>query len=172
MIRGTNRVFIVFHNHQSVAEITKALEGGQQPVIVTLMETNTRFIEHVQNTGESSADLRGQTNALRFATREGHRWPIKAQVIQADIKEKPQAHADLAQHQITDLHLTIREQWFTGFKSPHTHQPLNALEGLTNTDSSEFRDPIGTDSNSEGFRPQRFPAQLGQGTSSRYFSSF
>ena len=60
MIRGTNGVFVVFDNHQSVAEILKTLECGKQPVIVTLMETNTRFIEHVQNTGESSADLGGR----------------------------------------------------------------------------------------------------------------
>ena len=92
---------------------------------------------------------------LGFATREGRRRPVETEVIQARIKEKPQAHADLAQHQVPDLNLTIREQWFTRFKSPHTHQPLNALEGLTNTDSSEFRDPIGTDSNSEGFSLNR-----------------
>ena len=67
MISSTNRVFIVFHHHEGVTQITQPLEGGQQAVVIALMQADARFIEHVEHPGQTGADLRGQTNALRFA---------------------------------------------------------------------------------------------------------
>ncbi len=70
------------------------------------MQTNAGFIEHVEHTGESGADLGGQTDALGFPAREGHRRAIKAEVIETDVNQETQSHADLPQHQISDLDLT------------------------------------------------------------------
>ena len=67
VISSTNRVFIVFHHHEGVTQITQPLEGGQQAVVIALMQADARFIEHVEHPGQTGADLRGQTNALRFA---------------------------------------------------------------------------------------------------------
>ena len=121
VIGSANGVFIVFNNHQRVPKITKTLKGGEQAVIVPLVQTNARFIEHVEHSGETGTDLGRQTDSLRFTTGQGHRRPIEAQIVQTDIQQKAQSHADLAQHEVSDLHLTVREQWFTALEGTLTH---------------------------------------------------
>ncbi len=43
------------------------LEGGEQALIVALMQTDARFIKNVEHADETRADLGREPNALRFA---------------------------------------------------------------------------------------------------------
>ena len=121
VIGSANGVFIVFHNHQRVPQITEPLEGGEQTIVVPLVQTNARFIEHVQHSGETGTDLSRQSDSLRLTTGQRHRRPIEAQIVETNIQQKTQSHADLAQHEVSDLHLTVREQWFTALEGTLTH---------------------------------------------------
>ena len=66
-----HRIFIMFDNDKSIAGIAQALQGGQKLVVIPLMQADGRFIKDVQNADETGADLRSQTNTLRFSAREG-----------------------------------------------------------------------------------------------------
>jgi hypothetical protein len=67
-VRGVNRVFVVFDNDESVAEVAQFDEGIYEPAIVPLMKTDARFVEHIEHTGQSRADLSSQTDALRLTS--------------------------------------------------------------------------------------------------------
>jgi len=105
VVRGADRVLVVLHHDQRVAEIAQLDQGVEQAIVVALMQTDARLIQHVEHAGEAGADLGGEADALGFTARERHRRPIEAEVIEAHIQQEFQAQADLAQHQITDLDL-------------------------------------------------------------------
>ena len=65
-----NRLFIMFDNNHGIALITQVFERAQQAVIVALMQTDRRFIQHVQHPGKPRANLRGQTYPLAFPAAE------------------------------------------------------------------------------------------------------
>ncbi len=49
----------------------RSLEGFQQPGIVALMQADGWLIQHIENPGQAGPDLRGQTDALALAARQG-----------------------------------------------------------------------------------------------------
>ena len=53
------------------------------------MQANGRFIENVQDSHESGPDLRGEPDALAFASGKCRRGPIEREVIEAHVHEKP-----------------------------------------------------------------------------------
>ena len=63
------------HNHR-IAEIAEAPQRGEEPAIVTLVQSDARLVQHVEHTGESGADLGGKPDALRFAARKGSTFAI------------------------------------------------------------------------------------------------
>ena len=60
-------VFIVFDHNHAVAQIAQALEGGEQAVVVALVQADGRLVEHIHHAGEAAADLAGEADALGFA---------------------------------------------------------------------------------------------------------
>jgi hypothetical protein len=64
MVGGTDGFFIMFHHQHRIAEIAQALEGGQQALIITLMQADGRLIKDVQNAGQGRADLGCQADPL------------------------------------------------------------------------------------------------------------
>ena len=67
MVGGPHGLFVMFDNNHRVALITKTLQALQQHRIVTWMQTNAGLIEDIHHSDETTADLSGQTDALRFA---------------------------------------------------------------------------------------------------------
>ena len=70
------------------------LEGFDQAIIVALMQTDGRFIQHIHDTGQAGADLRGQANALGFAARERVGAAFQRQIVETDIVQEGQARDD------------------------------------------------------------------------------
>ena len=62
-----DRVLVVLDHDHGVAEIAQPLERFEQPVVVTLVQTDARFVEHVEHAREARADLAGEADALAFA---------------------------------------------------------------------------------------------------------
>ncbi len=49
VIGALNRLGIVFHHQHRIAQIAQALERIEQPAVVSRMQADRRFIEHVQH---------------------------------------------------------------------------------------------------------------------------
>ncbi len=65
-------------------------------MIVPLVQADRRFIEHVEHSAQTRTDLRGQANALSFATGEASRIAIQREIAKADGIEKLQPLHHLA----------------------------------------------------------------------------
>ena len=156
VVGGANRVFVVLHHDQGVAQVAQLDQGGEQAVVVALVQADARLIQHVEHAGEACADLGGQADALGFAAAEGHRRAVEAEVIEPHIQQELQAHADLPEHQIADLDLAGREQGFGIGAGAHAHQGLNAGQGFGHAHGRELMDRVRTDPHGQrlGLEPQ------------------
>ena len=99
-------VFVMFDHHQRVAALTQFAQGAQQDLVVTRMQTDGRLVEHIANALQIAAQLRGQPDALRLATRERGRAAVQRQIAQAHVFEKLQAAFDLRHQVAGDLGVT------------------------------------------------------------------
>ena len=72
-------------NDDGVTEIAKMLERADKAFVVALMQADGWFIENVKNAHQARADLRGQTDTLRFAAGKGCSSTLQGKVIQAHI---------------------------------------------------------------------------------------
>ena len=152
VIGGADRVFVVLHHDQGVAQIAQLDQRVEQAVVITLVQADARLIEHVEHAGETSADLGGQTDALGFTARECHRRAIKTEVVEPHIEQKLEPHADLAQHQITDLDLASIQQWLIPFVSTNAHQLFDAPQAFTHAAAGELMDAIRPHPHRQSFR--------------------
>src|SRR5690606_41186582 len=68
----------------------------------TLFRSDGRLVEHVQYARQPRADLRCQTDALRFATRQRARRAREIQIVQAHAHEEGQTTEDFLEHLLRD----------------------------------------------------------------------
>ena len=85
IIGGTDGVFIVFNHNNRIADVPQPGQRFQQPVVVALVQTDGRLVQNIHDPGQSRTDLRGQTNALRFAAGKRARLAGQGQIIQPHI---------------------------------------------------------------------------------------
>jgi hypothetical protein len=88
MIRGANRLGVVLHDQDRRSELHESLQVSDQPTGVARMQSDCRFIEDVERTGQSSAELRGQPEALHLAAGQALGCSIEAQVVQPDVHQE------------------------------------------------------------------------------------
>ena len=65
------RVLVVFDDNQRVAEIAQVVQGFDEAFVVTLVQADGRLVEHVHDADQAGADLRGESDALRFSAGQG-----------------------------------------------------------------------------------------------------
>ena len=94
VIGGANGVGIMLNDEHGVAEIAQALERGEQTVVVTLMQPDARFIQHIEHANQRSTNLGGQADALRFTTAERTALAVQRQVAQTDVAQEPEPRTD------------------------------------------------------------------------------
>ena len=68
VIGQADRVLIMLHHDHRVADIAQMDEGFEQAFIVALVQADRGFVQHIKHACEARADLRGQADALAFAT--------------------------------------------------------------------------------------------------------
>ena len=73
------------------------------------MQTDRRLVQHVARADQAAADLRRQTDALRFAATECHRLAAEREVVQTDGSEEAESTAHLAHDRLGDLLARRRE---------------------------------------------------------------
>ena len=108
-IRSANRFLIVLHNEKRIAFVLEPLERIEQHAIVTRMQANRRFVQDVAHALQVGAELRRQSNALRFTTRQRRRCAIESEICQPDVFEELQSRFDLRHDIASDLGLTSFE---------------------------------------------------------------
>ncbi len=88
------RFLIVLDDDHRVADVAERLQGREQSLIVTLVQSDRRLVQDIHDTREPGADLTREADALRFAARKRLGAAIECQVVEPDIHEetKPVRH--------------------------------------------------------------------------------
>ena len=94
-VRVSDGVLVMFDDDQRVAEVAQMMQCADQPFVVTLMQADGWFVQHIHDAHQAGADLGGQSDALRLAARQGLRRTRQRQIVQADIVEEAESCADL-----------------------------------------------------------------------------
>src|SRR5205085_3510364 len=105
VVGRADHVFVVLHHQHAVAQVAQVLQRADQAVVVTLVQADARFVQHVHHAGQARADLRSEPDALRLAAGQGLGAAIEAQVAQTDIVQETEAVRDLAHYLVRDLRL-------------------------------------------------------------------
>ena len=98
VVGGAHGVLVVLHHDQGVAQVLQPLQGGQQLVVVPLVQADGRLVQDIQHPHEAAADLGGQADALAFAAGQGAAGPGQGQVAQAHGLQEAQPGADLLEN--------------------------------------------------------------------------
>ena len=119
----------MLHHDQGIAQITQALQGHQQFVVIPLMEANGRLVQNVEDAHERRSDLSSQTDTLALTAGQGRRATAECQILQTHIHEKLKSTLDLADDLLRD----------------HCHiacelQILHKLQTLANAHAAEVHD--------------------------------
>ena len=67
-VRFQHGILIMLNDDQRIAQISQILQRLQQLVIVSLMQTDTRFIQNVSYSNKPGSYLCCQSNTLCFTT--------------------------------------------------------------------------------------------------------
>src|SRR5699024_3884572 len=97
-IRRPDRLLVVFDDDEGVAEVAQSGEGIDEAAVITLVEPDTRLVEHVEHPDEPGTDLGGEPNALRLPSREGACGAGQGEVIQPDVEKEPEPRVNLLEH--------------------------------------------------------------------------
>ena len=61
-------VLVMLNDNDGVAQVPKSGQRLDQPVVVTLMQTDRRLVQDVENADQPGADLRCQPDTLCLST--------------------------------------------------------------------------------------------------------
>ena len=61
----------MFYDDNGVAYVAESLERLEQALVVAIVEADGGFVEHIHDANQSRTYLRGEADALGFASREG-----------------------------------------------------------------------------------------------------
>ena len=95
-------VFVVLDDEDGVAEVAQVFEGGDEALVVALMQADGRLIEDVEHAAQARADLRGEADALAFAAGERGGVAVEREIAEADGVEEFEAFDDLAAEAVGD----------------------------------------------------------------------
>ena len=93
-VGGTHGVLVVFYNEDRVAAIAEIFQRADEPIIVPRVQADARFVEHVKRAGKRRAQLRRESDTLRFAARERVGAAVECEVAKADGIQEAEAGAD------------------------------------------------------------------------------
>ena len=102
-----DRLFVVLDDDHGVAEIPEPCEGIEQLAVVTLVQTDGWFVEHVENTDESGPDLAGEPDSLRLTSGEGRSATCEGEIVESHVEQELHAGPDFAQHAVGDHVLSL-----------------------------------------------------------------
>ena len=102
-------LLVVLDHDDGVAQVAQALEGGDQPLVVALVQADGGLVQHVEHAHQAAADLAGQTDALGLATREGAGGAGQRQVVEPDVEQELHALAHLLEDAVGNHVLALAQ---------------------------------------------------------------
>ena len=95
IVRLAHGVLVMLYYNQGVAQVAQALHGGNQLIVIALVQADAGFIQHIQHAGQCAADLGRQADALAFAAGKRRCAARQGQVPQTHALQKAQTLFDL-----------------------------------------------------------------------------
>ena len=109
VVGGPHGVLVVLHHQQGVAQIPQALEGGDELVVVPLVQADGGLVQNIQHPHQGGADLCGQPDPLALAAGQRGGGPAEGQIPQSHGLQKAQPVPDLLQDAVGNEHLLVRQ---------------------------------------------------------------
>ena len=105
----------MFNNNHCVAKITESKQRLNQTPVVTLMQTNTRLIQHIQGSYKSRTNLTRKTDSLSFTARKCSGRARQCEVIKTHVEEESKSSIDFfgdsfGNHGVTIAQRQAREE--------------------------------------------------------------
>ena len=157
IIGSHHHILIMLHNNDRVTDIPQLLQRMNKPLIIPLMQANTRLIKNIKYIYQLRTDLGSQTDTLALTAGKGYRTTVKSKVIQSHIQQKFQTGADFFQYFDSNLFLFIIQILID------IHQPVVKLIDIH---TRQFIDILIMDTEMKGFFIQSCPFTF------RAYSSF
>ena len=122
VVSCANGIFIVLDNKYGISAVPKLLERLNEAIIISLMQTNGRLVQNVENAHKTSANLSCQANTLGLSTRKRCCCTRKREIVQANVYQELQPCHNLFDNRTCNNLLTISnsqlleelERLFTG----------------------------------------------------------
>jgi len=161
VVRAPDRLLVVLDHHHRVADVAHALEPdvahalerGEQPPVVALVQADRGLVEDVDHARELGAHLARQPDPLGFASRERGARAVEREVAEAHRGEEVETPADLLQHLDRDL--------ARGAAEPELPEEA---PGLVHREGRDFDDRASAHAHGGALGPQaRAPAALAAG---------
>ena len=152
VVRRLDGRAVVLDDDQRVAQVAQPLERRDEPLVVTLVQTDRRLIEHVEHPDEAGTDLRREADALRLTAGQRRRGAVELEVLEPDIEQEAQACPDFLEYAPGDEELAAREL-----------EVGDERVRLRDRQARELRDRQVTDGDGEHDRLQPQPLAVGAG---------
>jgi hypothetical protein len=107
VVGGAHRPLVVLDDDHGVAEVTQAVEGADQLLVVSLVQADRGLVEHVHDADQAGADLGRKSDPLRLAAGERARRARKREITDANVLEEGEPFADLANYEAGDRTLGL-----------------------------------------------------------------
>ncbi len=108
-VGGTDRLLVVLHDEDRVAQVAETGQGGDELGVVALVEPDGRLVEDIEDPHQRRPDLGRQADSLGLAAGQRHAGPIERQVVQPDVDQEADAGRDLLEHLVGDRPLALVE---------------------------------------------------------------
>jgi hypothetical protein len=82
-------------DNNRVPQVSQAMDDTDEALGITLVQTDTRFVQDVERAYEATSELRRESHALALPTGEGAGETVKGQIPQANLIEESRARSDL-----------------------------------------------------------------------------
>ena len=112
IIRTAHGILVVLHHDDRIAQVPQVFQGGNELVVVPLMEADGGLVQHIEHTGKGAADLGRQADALALAAGQSACRAGQGEIIQTDALQKLQPVFDLFENLAADLLLLLRQVRF------------------------------------------------------------
>src|ERR1700682_70019 len=98
VVGAPDSFFVMFDYEHGVAQIAQRGQRVEQFLVITRMQTDRWFIEHVKDAAQLRTYLGGETNALAFTARQRRGRAIQSQITKSYGFQETQTIPDLAQY--------------------------------------------------------------------------
>src|SRR5215204_4362606 len=105
-----HHIFVVFNHDQRVANVAQTNQSFDQPLVVTLVQSDARLVEDVEHTHQTRADLGSKPDALRLAAGERICRSFERKIVQPDVDQEAESLSNFLEHLTGDQEFTFGEQ--------------------------------------------------------------